>query len=588
MPFGFGSTRGSCRVPVCVTAAVLALLGPAGPALADGANDRQVVAALMPVRPEGGAEARPSGEISGAIASLPSPDQLEAWNAAVGTVSISVNDIFDESDPRENNFLFRLANDLHIHTRDGTVREALLFDSGEPYSEQKADETARLLRTRKYLSEAEVVPTHYDPATNTVDLDVRVRDVWTLEPGVGFGRSGGANKSRLRLAEENLFGFGQKVALEFNSNQDRSGVGVQFIDPNVFHSWWGFQAHYTDTSDGRLSYMSLGRPFYSLDSRWGLGFAGNSIEEVTPRYEFGEKVSEFSSQFDRFEVQGGTSEGLKDGWARRWLAGYVYDRARFGPAPDSGLPAGELPEDRLLSYPWVGYELIEDHFETAHNHDQIGRTEDLFMGRRLRATLGWASPTLGSDRSAAIFSLNGELGRAVGESSEMRVEGSWQGRAESGSLADAVLEASSRYYHRFNEKNLFMAMVGGAHADNLDAENQLQLGGDNGLRGYPLRYQTGDTRFQATVEERYFTDWYPFRLFRVGGAVFADVGRMWGGDEVTTGSQDWLADAGFGLRFGNMRSGSGGSVLHADLAFPLAGASDVSSVQLLLEAQKSF
>ena len=63
------------------------------------------------------------------------------------------------------------------------------------------------------------------------------------------------------------------------------------------------------------------------------------------------------------------------------------------------------------------------------------------------------------------------------------------------------------------------ASLSGLYGYNLDVDNLVQLGGDTGLRGYPLRYQGGDKRALLTVEQRCFTDWYPFRLFRVGGAV---------------------------------------------------------------------
>jgi hypothetical protein len=90
------------------------------------------------------------------------------------------------------------------------------------------------------------------------------------------------------------------------------------------------------------------------------------------------------------------------------------------------------------------------------------------------------------------------------------------------------------------------------------------------------------------VEERWFSDWYPFRLFRVGGAVFADLGRTWGDAPFASPSEGLLGDAGFGLRIGNARSGGAGNVLHVDLAFPLGGPSDVDSMQLLLQAHHSF
>ena len=48
------------------------------------------------------------------------------------------------------------------------------------------------------------------------------------------------------------------------------------------------------------------------------------------------------------------------------------------------------------------------------------------------------------------------------------------------------------------------------------------IGGDNGLRGYPLRYQSGTARALFTVEERFYSNWQPLKLFDVGAAAFVD------------------------------------------------------------------
>ena len=90
----------------------------------------------------------------------------------------------------------------------------------------------------------------------------------------------------------------------------------------------------------------------------------------------------------------------------------------------------------------------------------------------------------------------------------------------------------------------------------------------------------------ATAEQRWFTDWYPWRVFNVGGAVFYDMGRTW--DQTTTGPRlGLLRDWGFGLRLGNSRSAIG-SVVHFDLAFPLDGDASIKKVQFLVEAKRSF
>lgn len=523
---------------------------------------------------------------SGHRPDIPPAEELERRGALVNHIDVAVDDIFDESDPRENRALYRLANKLHLDTREATVRSQVLLQPGDTYSVQRADETARILRDKRYLYDAVVEPTAYDPETNTVDLRVRVRDVWSLSPGIGVGRSGGENKTRARIVDENFLGRGQYLAVGYSSTVDRSGLSFDFRDQNLFGSWWGLDAGYTDTSDGSTTVLTIGQPFFSLDSRWAAGLHAVTGKQITPLYDLGEKTNEFKQQNDFLGVEGGWSRGLADGWTTRWLAGYRYDRSLFAKS-DADIPTMLLPADRTLSYPWVGVELIQDRFATTRNQDQIGRTEDLYLGKSLRLELGYTADALGGDRSAGIFALSGKTGDFVGKRGLLFLGSSWNGRLESGSLADALLSAEARYYLRFNDKNVFTASVDGQHGFDLDLDHQILLGGDSGLRGYPLRYQTGDTRALLSIEERYFTDWFPFRLARVGAAVFADVGRTWGTAPLASEPQGWLTDVGFGLRLGNARSGLG-NVLHIDLAFPLGASSDISSMQLLLEAKKTF
>lgn len=540
-----------------------------------------LLAALLPTSQEAAAVARPVQ-----ITAIPAPQELERRGAIVGRIEVVVDDIFNEADPREDRALYRLANRLHRDTRDSTVLAQVLLQTGEPYSAQRAEETARILRGKRYLYDAAVEATAYDPETNTVDLLVRVRDVWSLNPGIGVGRSGGTNKTQVRIVDQNFLGLGQLLAVGYTSTVDRSGVSLDFRDQNFFRSWWAIDAGYTDSSDGSTSSIAIGRPFFSLDSRWSAGTRALRQDQIAALYDLGEKTDEFRQQTDFFSIEGGRSRGLTNGWTTRWLAGYRYDRNLF---KDSGndAPTVLLPKNRTLSYPWAGVELIQDHFETTHNQDQIGRTEDVFLGKSLRLELGWLAAAFGADRSAGIFAVDGRLGDYVGRRGLILAGSAWNGRLESGRLADSLLSTEARYYLRFNEKNLFTTAVGAQHVFDLDLDHQLLLGGDTGLRGYPLRYQTGDTRALFSMEERYYTDWFPFRLFQVGGAVFADVGRTWGDAPLAASPLGWLPDVGFGLRLGNARSGLG-NVLHVDLAFPIGAPSDISSVQFLLEARGSF
>jgi hemolysin activation/secretion protein len=124
-------------------------------------------------------------------------------------------------------------------------------------------------------------------------------------------------------------------------------------------------------------------------------------------------------------------------------------------------------------------------------------------------------------------------------------------------------------------------------AKNLDPDHQMLLGGDNGLRGYPLRYQSGEGRWLFTAEQRWFTDWYPFRLINVGAALFFDAGRTWGDNPFGQPSLGLLKDVGVGLRLGNNRSALG-NVLHIDIALPLDATGSIDKVQFLVKTYETF
>ena len=102
------------------------------------------------------------------------------------------------------------------------------------------------------------------------------------------------------------------------------------------------------------------------------------------------------------------------------------------------------------------------------------------------------------------------------------------GRLENGAVAGGLLQAAARYYYRQSPRRLLFMNLSAAAGANLDPDQQILLGGDSGLRGYPLRYQAGEGRWLFTAEQRLFSNWYPFQLFNVGGAVFYDMGATWG------------------------------------------------------------
>jgi hemolysin activation/secretion protein len=178
-------------------------------------------------------------------------------------------------------------------------------------------------------------------------------------------------------------------------------------------------------------------------------------------------------------------------------------------------------------------------------------------------------------------------GTALSERQSLLVDADAIGRLEAGVLRGATLDAAGRYYFRQSPRRLLYLELSTQAGKNLDADQQILLGGDSGLRGYPLRYQAGEGRWLFTAEQRFYTNWFPFQLFNVGAAVFYDMGSTWGRDPLGTPSQGLLRDIGFGLRLGNSRSALG-NVLHIDVAFPLDGDPTIKNVQFIVETKEKF
>ena len=522
-------------------------------------------------------EPRPAG--------LPSDAELEAAHAVIGKIDIDPRNIFEESDPRENKGLYRLADRLHVRTKPSTIRAQLLFRSGDRYSAQRLAETERNLRKLVFIYDAKVFPVRY--ADGKVDVMVITRDVWTLSPSISFGRSGGANSTSYSLQEENFLGWGKDLEIGRQSNVDRTSNIAEYSDPSVLGSRWTGALAYVDSSDGNQRIAQLSRPFFALDTQWSATLSGQTYDRTVSRYFLGDIVDQFNNDEKTYLIEGGVSTGLIDGWSRRLLFGMYYDRNDFLPAPATTLPAKPLPPDRTLAYPFVGFDIIQDQYGKAGDENQIGKTEDLYYGTEVTGEIGYSDAAFGANHDALMVKSAVVHGLAWPHEQQLFLNWDLSSRLESDHARNLISDAAVRYYWRWRPDWLLYGALSGTVTHSLDPDVQLLLGGDNGLRGYPLRYEAGTSRGLLTVEQRVFTDWYPFRLIRVGAAAFADVGRTWGSGVVGNSDLGLLSDVGLGLRLGNVRSGLG-NVLHLDIALPLKEVPGNHKIQLLVQTMQSF
>jgi hemolysin activation/secretion protein len=526
----------------------------------------------------------PPSPVALEASSVPDDAVLEAGGAIVGRIDVVVGNVFDPSQPGENNPIFRAANFVHIRTKESVIRRRLLFKEGDRYSRRVLDESERLLRSFGFLYDARIRPVRY--GDGKVDVRVETRDVWTLTLGFSFGRKGGVNRVSIGIEERNLLGFGKRLAVYRTSDVDRVTQSYSYSDPSVLGSRTQLGLLYANNSDGFERAATVERPFYSLDARWAAGVSFDQGERVDPLYDMGHVTSRFRHRFDIASAYAGFSRGLVGGRARRLSAGFTFDRHDFALVPGE-IPPPELPADRTLAYPWIAFDSVQDGFITTRDLDKIERTEDLNLAHEGHAKLGWAATAFGSDRGRALFEGSYQIGIGQHAGQMVLATAGIAGRHAGDGFENVQAGTSVRAFLRDFGRHLFYASLRADLAYRLDGEDQLLLGGDNGLRGYPLRYQDGDRRFLLTLEQRFYTDLHVFKLFRVGGAVYFDAGRAWFAADPGRPDMGVLRDVGFGLRVQSSRSAKA-SMAHFDLAFPLDGDPTIERIQFLVSTHETF
>lgn len=510
----------------------------------------------------------------------------------LGEITVIRQNVFEQA----GNWLEKLANRYHWRTRENVILSVLPMTRGEDVNRRALAEAERVLRGKVYLYDARVIPRRL--CGDELDVYVVTRDVWTLTPRLTLSRSGGENTVGFGFSNNNLFGTGKSILLNYQSDEDRSGYTVAYGDPNVAGSRWAMDLMVVDSDDGERLQGSLRYPFYALDSRRAFVLAGDDFTRDEGLYFLSNKLWEYRAESTSLRVAGGWSAGLEDQRVNRFLVGYGYEDYRFDLPPGllQAYPLLELP-DRKFVYPFVAFEHIEDDFEKRVNLDRVQRTEDLALGQRLYAELGYSSSTAGGSGNHLIGRLRVSDAAWLTPRQLLAAEGRINGYYDADRRRAENLAAEARVAYRYQHAEAWSLLVRGSATvlHNATLDRQLLLGGSDGLRGYPNRYQIGDRRFLVTVEERYYSNVYPWRLFRLGVAAFFDVGRAWYENEAPPwvpeerdrGHFDVLSNAGLGLRLESTRT-RGDLMLHLDVAFPLRGGPEVRGVEVTLSAKQTL
>ncbi|MCB0360975.1 MAG: hypothetical protein KDD44_15105, partial [Bdellovibrionales bacterium] len=309
------------------------------------------------------------------------------------------------------------------------------------------------------------------------------------------------------------------------------------------------------------------------------------------RYIFRNRHQEVSARYVR-------SFGDPEEVLHRLSAGYGYVSDAFSEADlqdfaDANVDPGSvsqdpalLAEDRTFSGPFVVYDRIQAEFISINYVDRFERIEDFNLGPQSSVRLQFAPEFLDSTDDVVLFTASQNGGHQFSPTAFIRGEVGAASRIGDFGFQDSIIRTEAKYYNVLGIKYLGPLFIGKhtlaanfsfEYGEDFDKDRELLLGATNGLRGYEDRTFTGNKRVVLNVEDRFHLFENVFKLFSIGGAVFADAGGSTFRPVGRLFSNEIYGDVGFGLRLGFPRA-SGSGVIRIDLAFPLRNGPDGSGV----------
>ena len=490
-------------------------------------------------------------------------------------ITIENGDIFDLERENQNLWIHRWANKLHINTRKETIEKQLLFSPRDSYDQQLIDETERLLRSRNYIHDAEI--SAEEVCGEGVLLTVATTDNCTHTPSISISRSGGETRTALELEESNLLGLGTEIKIVTESDEDRDTDAFIYRDENWLGDFKSLRLEVADSSDGHVYQVDTERPFVQLDSKYAYSFQAASIERENPVYEEGDEVARIGEMSDALALSYGWSDGLVGESVSRYRLGWFFNELRYNLVDD---PDIELPEDEDKSYPFFEYEFLKVRYVEKVNFRVMGITEDIKLGNSLRARIGWKDEAYESTEEGHVLELDYGFGSFVTTNNLalFSLGLAHEGRDSLDDKGRIELRGQLYSFRGVNHSYVFSGRL--EAAQNPELFERIEVGGDSGLKGYPVRFQNGDRAITLSAERRKYFNLYLWQLFKFGFAVFAEAGSAWNdGDDPV-----WLGDVGAGMRLVSTRQSSS-KVVHIDVAIPLSETDEVDDYQLYIKAR---
>jgi len=500
------------------------------------------------------------------------------------TVTFDPQTIFDESEEGIV-FIHRWANAIHVDTKILTLEnESAFFLDKCPKNYADLAELERHLRSRKYIRDAKV--TADDMLEN---IKVTTWDNWSLMPTISFGRQGGESKHSFGIKERNFLGLGVDAELASYRNSQRTGYKIKTTIPLFSRQNIDLRLRFADNDDGKQQSLYVQKHFAAFRTKtaYNLGFDESSRNDTIFQNNIEQAIYHHKISIKTLDYAW-LSFNEDDSLLRYHLGiNQEYDQFSTTPTSYNNFPDQAIPQNREFTYPWFGVDYIEKDFKKLTNIHLISQIEDFNHGWQFSGQLGLSD----GNRKNSVWAL---LKAEVHKGFEMENNGLLlmniflEGDIYKNNEQRFVLTLNNEYFYRFTKEWGFYLNNANVISHNQYLDQPVSMGGNTGLRGFPLQYQHGKHSIKLTSEIRYYPEINLFKLFDLAGAAFFDSGKTFGDSPIKNVEDSWLYSVGLGARLYSPHSGGNHQVIHIDFAFPQSNNPDLDNFEIRVEAKKSF
>jgi len=471
------------------------------------------------------------------------------WEAMRGlpivAIDIDAAEVFDPRRPGENLFLFNWVNALHIRTRESVIRREFLFAVGEPFDPLRCDESERNLRGLGIFQDARI---EVQAVEGGVRLLVLTSDRWSMRLVTDLSKEGDIYRVRLGLENINFLGRGGLFGGNVVASNDVDAAQIFFAERRLFGSRW--QTGYGYGSDGLVvvNDANLGRPYFSELVHWT-----SDLNYRTVRGE--RRVFYDDAMVDSLDLDETVAEAFGAGHA------HGPTRTRFGLLySQRGLNRAIEAQQSALGVCWGA---LQRRYRQVQNVDRYSTSEDISAGWSVQVGLGADLEALGADANRPLWRADATIATFLGEHGLVGLQVRHHAFAGDQAVENGRVQSVLYGFWQPIAAQTLCWNVGFSALLREPESMRFVLGGDNSLRGYPARFDTGTRVFHANLEHRLFT---PVRVafLGLGAALFVDAGQAWEANEPFTLGGTHVG-GGAGIRIGNRKSGT--SIFRIDFAF---------------------